>query len=473
MEINLEAILTKKELNKLRRSWSKFIDKKNYSILNNLVDINKERTIIIQDAPYFLKKSIKDDLIKFVDNIYNNDLIKNVFCYDSISESVINEITTALNNENKSLFNQSIDSISTDLSKKVDNHLFYFPLIGFVLSNIKDISIGDVTIIHFDESNHIEILNRSVTTHKVEHFTESVISCIKENFIGKSVIIISSYGDRIKSEQIAREKAKIVVNYFRFITCLLAHERIDENLIKISLESAWPSKNDPFFYETKDKTEYHLANDRGRRPLQNFEFTTNRLCELKKEIFFDDLCDFVFRKEKTELEKCILTAIYWIGEAQNDHDRESSFLKYCIALESILTDKKERRPNPKNEYGKKFSFLKFWIDLKKILINKKENTGITHTLCKGISILLSFGGYEFIDQKDIKITYNKISKLYDARSYIVHEGLYGKVSAQDLNDICKFSSWSILCLFWLRNSHAIKSMSEIKYHIDKLYRDHA
>ena len=224
-----------------------------------------------------------------------------------------------------------------------------------------------------------------------------------------------------------------------------------------------------FFYETKDQSELSLADDRGRRPLQSFEFTNNRLCELKKETFFDDLCDFVFKEEKTELERCILTAIYWIGEAQNDHDRESSFLKYCIALESILTDKKERRPHAKNDYEGKFSFFKYWIALKKILINKEERTGITHTLCKGISILLSFGGYEFINPTAIKMTYKKISKLYDTRSDIVHEGLYGKVSAEDLSDICKFSSWSVLCLFWLRNSYGIESISEIKPQIDKLY----
>lgn len=447
MEINLKDILTRKDFNKLRCLWSKFIDKRNYSILKSLADINKETTIIkTQDATLFLKETIKDDLITFVSTIYNNSSINNIYCYYSVYESVLYEITTALNNENKSFFDQAINSISTDLNKKIDNHLFYFPLIGFVQADIKEISVGDVTIVHFDETNLIEILDRSVTIHKVEHFTESVSRCIKENFIGRSTIIIPSYGDRIKSEQIAREKAKIVVNYFRFITCLLAHERIDEDLIKISLESAWPNKNDQFFYETNDQTECSLADNRGRRPLQSFEFTNTRLCELKKEAFFDDLCDFVFRETKTELEKCILTAIYWIGEAQNDYNRESSFLKYWVALESILTDKKGRKTHA-----------------------IKQGSGITHTLCKGISILLPFGGYGFIEPIAIRETYKKISKLYDVRSDIVHEGLYGKVSAQELSDICKFSSWSVLCLFWLRNSYGTESISEIKPQIDKLY----
>ena len=249
MEINLSSILNRKDLKKLECQWSKFLNKRNYFIPKSIADYKENISNIFteirtQNTSYFFKKTINDELIKFVSIIYENPLINSILCHDSIYNSVICEITASLNSNNKSPFDYAINSISTDLNKKIDNHLFYFPLIGFVLSDIKEISMGEVTIVHFDET---EILDRSVTKHKDEYFTEYVRNRIKENFIGRSTIIIPSYGDRFKSEQIAREKAEIVVNYFRFITCLLVHERIDENLIKISLESAWPSKNDQFF----------------------------------------------------------------------------------------------------------------------------------------------------------------------------------------------------------------------------------
>jgi Apea-like HEPN len=366
-------------------------------------------------------------------------------CYKSIQQAVKDEITKSFNSKVKGDFENSMNSISDNLNSKIDKHLFYFPLMGFILVDIEEISIGDVTLKAFNEKIQLDILERCNINDNSDPFTHKVRSCISENFIEKSTVIIPAYGDRDKAEQIAREKANIVINYFRFITCLLTHGRINENLVKISIESAWPTKNDPFFYELPDKKEICLANDRGRRPFENFIIDKGRLDDLTNNGYFIDVSEFVFKEEKTELETSILTAIYWIGEAQNDYDKSSAFLKYWTALESIFTESKERRSSC------------------------EQYSPITKTLCKSVSILLACSDYEFIQSEEIKKTYKELEKLYDARSKIVHNGSYGEITSKQLSNICNHASRTVLILFSLRKDHHISSLSKIKPTIDKLY----
>ena len=96
-----------------------------------------------------------------------------------------------------------------------------------------------------------------------------------------------------------------------------------------------------------------------------------------------------------------------MGEAQDEFDLTSAFIKFWIALESLYS---------------------------------QPNGPITQTLARGISITLAFGGYRLINPNDVDNIHKNLKKLYDKRSKIVHVGNYENILPQELSEICKYSS---------------------------------
>lgn len=51
-------------------------------------------------------------------------------------------------------------------------------------------------------------------------------------------------------------------------------------------------------------------------------------------------------EQRTEIEKALLNAVFWVSRAQTDDSTEGRFVKFCIGMESILLT---RRESPKGE----------------------------------------------------------------------------------------------------------------------------
>ena len=153
---------------------------------------------------------------------------------------------------------------------------------------------------------------------------------------------------------------------------------------------------------------------------------------------FIEFITIINASSQTQIEECILTAIYWIGEAQNESDLDVSFLKYWTALECIFSE--------------------------------KEDT--TKSLAKGVATINAFSGYGFIKIEDAKKIYKDVRNLYDKRSDIIHRGMNyltnQVIDEADVSKICKYTAWSILSLFYLR-SIGYTNMDEVGNLTNRLY----
>jgi len=156
---------------------------------------------------------------------------------------------------------------------------------------------------------------------------------------------------------------------------------------------------------------------------------------LNKYYFFEDLISLTQSENKTELEQSILTAIYWIGEAQQEYHIHSAFIKYWSALEALV-------------YG--------------------TFTDITQEIIKQISVSLIMGGYHFIEIEKFEKTCFKIKILYEKRSKIVHTGQYNNVTHEDLATIRQYAVWMVLGHLGLRSQN-YQQFQQIKQQTDRLF----
>ena len=259
-----------------------------------------------------------------------------------------------------------------------------------------------------------------------------------KNFLNRVCIKSTSYGDFNIVRKKSYRQARQLINYFRYILCLFIHDRVSEQMIKINILSEVYSNSEKTLIRREKDNTIILSWGRGRKPLQTFPIDKNRLEDLSFNGFLDDFTTIINDSSQTQLEGCILTAIYWIGEAQNEVDLDVSFLKYWTALECIFTGSQQR----------------------------------THVLAKGVSTLNAFSNYEFITIEDAKEVYKSMTKLYGKRSHIIHQGMNYLanqiINEADISKICKYTAWSILSLFHLR-SIGYKNMDEVGSQIDRLY----
>lgn len=279
------------------------------------------------------------------------------------------------------------------------------------------VQFGDVELFIFSEK-HMAKINKYRKYNNLNGFYDNyILKFIQKNFINKVCIKTTESGDQIKASEKAIKKMKQVISIFRFIVCILAYERIYKNLIKINLLAESYNVSEKNMYINLDNKIISLNFGPSRKSLHKLPFDAELIKNLKENCFFNDLISICFNYKKTELEEAILTAIYWVGEAQNDFDRGSAFIKYWIALETLFSISEEK---------------------------------VTESLAKGVAILLAFGGYKFIEITDVKKIFSATKKLYLKRNKIVHRGIYEDISPMELSEVCKYAVWCVLSCLGLR-----------------------
>ncbi len=446
MLANIEQNLSPKEIRTLAYLWkilcnkTRYFSPKTLKEYKELFSVNTFPNKIKADGiELYFTNELNATLRQFVDTIYNYSIFKKHFHYNTIYKSILTELETTIN---KGYTGQDIKlhltAISSSLTQSLASRNFYFILNGLKLKEGSPLMLGDAMIFNFEESILTEIIKNRIPDSVNDDFDTLISEFVRKNFFGEVCMRISSFGDTQQAKQVAQLKARLVLNYFRFLSCIFWHEVIHENSIKITMKSETFGQNELFFYQSEPKGSVTLSSGIGRRNPQDIEIDNNLIEECKRDIFFEDFFKFAFKEDKTQMEDIITTAIYWIGEAQADFDREASFLKYWIAIESIFSSGKEE---------------------------------VTKNLCKGVATVLAYTSYGFTEPNCIIKTYSKASKLYKLRSKIVHRGSYQEIIAADLVEICKLSWQTVLGLFELRSKNYTK-IAEVQKEINRLFDNH-
>ena len=449
----MEIQLSKGDLKAATQNWNTLVNSKNknknYCIPTSIEEYKNfdkfAARLQIDFRDWILLENAITAFNEVFNRIYEAPELKGVASYETVYAALKKELEVEISNRNKDPKNKrefvtALESIQNSIDDKISYFDFFFVIEGLELEDLDKISYGKVEIFAFNQelcdqmiaaySGEINSQNPEVLAHTQDFFNK--------NFLNRLCIKSTAYGDSDTANKKAYRQARELINYFRYILCLFVHDRVSEQMIKINLSfEAYSNSERTLIRRNKDNA-IILVSGRGRKPLQKFPINKNRLEDLSFNGFLDDFSKIINASSQTQLEGCILTAIYWIGEAQNEADLDVSFLKYWTALECIFTGTEQP----------------------------------THALAKGVATLNAFSGYEFIKIEDAKEVYKNMTKLYDKRSDIIHRGMNylanQVINEADISKICKYTAWSILSLFHLR-SIGYTSMQEVGDQINRLY----
>ncbi|MBD3885731.1 hypothetical protein IFO70_28880 [Phormidium tenue FACHB-886] len=451
----MEIQLSKGDLKAVTQNWNILVNRKNksknYFVPTSLeehkkVDKNAVRLDIGHDQWILLESAIAI-LQENINRIYDAPGLKEVISRGTVYTLLKRELEVEIFNREKDLpnkreFASALESIQCSINDKISYFDFFFVIEGMELKDLEKISCGRVEIFIFNQ----QLRDQMIATHlgadglqdsQALAFTQRFFD---KNFLNRVCIKSTAYGESDIAEKKAYRQARELINYFRFILCILIHERVFEQLVKINISfEAYSSDNKTLARRDRDDAVI-LGFGFGREPLQDFPIDRDRLENFSSNGFLDDFIAIINASSQTKLEGCILTAIHWIGEAQNEYDLDISFLKYWTALECMFTGSEQP----------------------------------THALAKGVATLRLSSGYEPESVEDAKEVYRNVTKLYGKRSDIIHRGMnylaHQVIGETDVSKICKYTAWSILSLFHLRSNGYI-TMQEVGDEINRLYEE--
>lgn len=440
MDIDYICHNHKKELRKLNILWETLSKPKNFLIPETIEDFKQlgylSPRIKIGKTEYYFNEKSRRYLYDFANRLHGIKEINRFISYNSIYETAktgIKEAVTAkLNNQ------QSSEKAVIQLLQALDTTISQFQFIqvikGVSLKDTDLVKIGDEELFVFKESYKGEIYNHC-RSKKSKDFLKSIEPFIDKYLINKICIRATSVGDEEKARELAIKKMKQFINLLRFVVCFYNCENIASarTQINFATELIPEDERGNLILNLKDRN-IGIAGTSSRH-LYDLPITNQLINELREKCFFDDLAFILKQANKTEFEENILTAIYWVGEAQNDFIRESAFIKYWTALEVIFSIKQDK---------------------------------ITEKLVKGIPSLLIGGEWSFIEVADFKSIKKAVKRLYDKRSKIIHRGIYELLNPSELNEICKYAVLSVISCLELRRL-GFRRLIEVENELNRLY----
>ncbi len=459
-----------KVIRRLSYLWTSLVNPKHYVknyVIPETIDEFKQiggifaSKITIDSMDWYFSQKSETILRDFVSTLYKIKEIGNAVSFDFAYKMTISFIEASVNAQlkhtQKPVHEKEVKKILRALMLEQTIHQFYRVVDGIELKDMNSIIFGDVELFNFSKKNILEIKKFRQYNNLNGFYDKSVEPFIKKHFLDKTCIRTIGKGDETKANEIAMKKIREVISILRFIVCILAHEKIYQNTVKINLLAESYNTSESTFRININNKGIALNYGASRKPLRKLPLNSEMMTNLKEYYFFDDWHSILSKQTKTKLEEAILTAIYWIGEAQNDFIYESSFIKFWTALEALFSIREEYDTKPI-----------ICPNCQTQMETIKHEEGITKSLSKGVATMLAFGGYRFIEINDVKKIFKDVTKLYKKRSAIIHRGSYGKVTPIELSEICKYATWCVLTCFGLR-TQGYETLEQIRKEAIRLY----
>ncbi|HEY59098.1 MAG TPA: hypothetical protein G4N92_00180 [Anaerolineae bacterium] len=272
-------------------------------------------------------------------------------------------------------FSKFAENLFSKISKNFEKYLCYTPVIGLTTKN--PISIGKITFLNIEDAKS-----------KIKVDFLSFFDNLNPNRDCIATSLIKSEWRR--STEILREETEKVFNILRYIGSLVWYNQ--------------PQKHIYLKGRDRSRFSYSLAiNSKGFASRNvNKEYSVLPYKVDKNFINYADFYGFDFirkiirRAKRKPIEQSFITAIQWFGDATQDLIPIFSFVKYYVAIETLLKNKNERNA--------------------KSLVSKR------------MSVLL-----EQYDRKKQKCLESEIKDLIDERNNIFHSGIPKKQNIESLS----------------------------------------
>lgn len=308
------------------------------------------------------------------------------------------------------------------LKNQISTHRFYTTLDGLSLNGVDQMRIGRLEL----HRPRLEILEQSVAN-------EAMVSGTWKRMERGLWISGEIKGSRKYAERCFFEDVKAACGLLAVSLTTLSERGGCAVRLTPSLTGRFrPSAVTWFSIET---TSNKLCTSASMTGFHSVDLDSDLVNGLQTSDWFSVLTRVIQAGGDSDIEHAVRRAIYWFFDAQTDTSAEMQLVKFWSCIECF------------------FSF---------------ENAGETTTKIKrGLTALLTFGGYKFSSLDSWRELEKEIDALYQLRSSAVHDARHSHVSDRDITTVSKWAAWAILEISGLI-SNGFETRAQIKEQTDRL-----
>jgi len=285
-------------------------------------------SIKVKNMEGYLNPTKYSLLDSFIQTLYQlqeiNCALSLNFLHKKIFQFIQNSIINKIENNPTSPDNELQELLDSLLASK-HSFLFIRQLDGIELVDLTSLTVGECEVFYFNDQNADDLRMRYSLEKDSEIFYQGLDNQI-DSLKGKICIRCITVGNFHYAEKVAHQHIECSISILRFIAAFLIRDRLDANIIKITLLSEACHTNEDCITLNADTNEFTISFIKTNKPLFNLKIGNALVSNLKDYYFFEDLISIAQSKNKTELDQSILTAIYWIGEAQQEYHSHSAFI---------------------------------------------------------------------------------------------------------------------------------------------------
>lgn len=319
---------------------------------------------------------------------------------------------------------QAIKTLRKSLLQKPRTFKIYYPVFGLSNDGLP-IKVGNVLFCTFDEEHKSQFIKSIPITKDlkiIENNRKWFNKYIEDSEISnKPVCLIEIFSIDIEAaKNVALKELFITINIINFLGR------------QIPFNIHGNSNSSYLFLPGKKHREivYSPIVEKGGKnylgfgssvvgPISDFSFKTLLTAEKHNSLELRRVNTLLEKKNKTLLERRLISAMSWAGQAFVEENKELAFLYNVISLEALIL-----------------------LDKKRNYLSERLSTRVAHLLGK--------------DPAAIKEIKTKVKELYNTRSEIVHDGKY-QVTNAELSMIVYFSQ---NCILRILRDEPFKRMNE-------------
>lgn len=313
-------------------------------------------------------------------------------------------------------------SVEAAMQSEIITHRFYTTLDGLNLSGVDQMKIGRLTV----QNPNLAILEHCVANEAMVSGTWGQMK--RGLWISVEITGSRKYAERRFFEDVKAACGLLAVS----LTTVLERGGCAVRLTPSMAGRVRPSAARWFSIDTSSNELCTSASMTGFRSITLDEVLVQGL---QASEWFEELTRIIQEGDSSDAEHAVRRAIYWFFDAQADTSTEMQLVKFWSCIECF------------------FSF---------------ENSGRTTTKIKrGLTALLTFGGYGFVSLDTWRDLEKEIDVLYELRSGAVHDARHSHVSDRDITTVSKWAAWVILEIAGLITK-GYETRAQIKEQTDRL-----